>query len=686
MTPKPLSLLISSLLATSMALSANENPSNEMTTLIVTSGFRPVAQEVLPASITAVSAKSLENNQSQHLEDVFSFAPNVNASKGSSRARFYQIRGVGERSQFVGHVNPSVGVLLDGIDLSSIAASATLMDIQQVEILRGPQGTLYGSNALAGLISLRSNDPTTTPEGRIEASVGNYNSRSMTGVYSTPLNDSAGLRLAIQQNTSDGFIKNDHLHRKDTNNIDETFLRAKLRIAATDDLMIDVLGFYADIDNGYDAFSLDNTRRTLSDEPGRDRQISKAIAVSSLWSGAEKYQLETRLSHSATNSDYGYDEDWTFDGFPGGYTAYDQYRRSTDTSTAELRLVSLPGGEILDDTTRWTLGMYGFRQNQDLTRTYTYLPQKLTTDYSTRRLSVYGELETDLAESLILTSGLRLEMSRSRYSDSMSVTYKNTEYLWGGRLALDYWLTSNTSLYASVSRGYKVGGVNGGFTEKQLPASLREFDTEALINYEVGSKGSYLNDRLQMQTALFYQQRQDAQLRGSYQPTIQVGFVDYLFNANKVNNYGLEYQMLYRWMNGFSFQGMAGLLQTDVKDSQASINGRDVAHAPHWQYQLGLEYDTGVGVFAGASVDGMDGFYFSDSHNARSWDYALLNAHLGYQTNDWSLRLWGRNLGNESYAERGFFFGNDPRIGYASRPYYQLGAPRTIGLSASLVF
>lgn len=685
--PKLLPVLISSILFLPSSIQANPNTQPELTTLIVTSGFRPVAQETLPASITAIPSDVLEKNQSQHLEDVFSFAPNVNSAKGSSRARFYQIRGVGERSQFVGHVNPSVGVLLDGIDFSSIAAAATLLDTRQVEILRGPQGTLYGSNALAGLINIQSNDPTTTPEGRLEGSIGNYNSHSLTGIYSAPINDSVGLRLAMQQNSSDGFIKNDYLNRKDTNNIDETFFRAKLRMAVSDDLMVDLLAFYADVDNGYDAFSLDNNRRTLSDDPGRDRQISKALALKSVWSGADTYQMETRLSLSASDSDYGYDEDWAFDGFdPIGYSAYDQYRRSIDTSSAELRWVSLPGGEIFNGTTRWTAGLYGFHQQQDLTRSYTYLTNNLTTDFSTRRISLYGELETDMRDDLILTTGLRVEKSRSRYDDSVGVNYKNTEHLWGGRISLDYWVTSNTSLYASVSKGYKVGGINGGFTEAQLAADLREFDTETLYNYEVGSKGSYLNDRLQMQTALFFQQRRDAQLRGSYQPSIQIGFVDYLFNANKVENYGLEQQLQYRWDNGFSLFGMAGLLKTEVKDSGSAINRRDVAHAPHWQYQLGIDYDTGSGVFAGASVEGMDRFYFSDSHNTLSWDYTLVNAHLGYKTNDWSVRLWGRNLGNERYAERGFFFGNDPRIGYDARPYYQLGAPRTFGVTVSINF
>ncbi|WP_417581109.1 TonB-dependent receptor [Nitrincola sp.] len=685
-------LLFSTALISSAWLHANESiTSVTLNEIVVTSGFRPAAQEAIPASITVISAQTLEQQQSQHLEGVLSLAPNITSAKGSSRARFYQIRGVGERSQFVGHVNPSVGVLLDGIDMSSIAGAAGLMDIQQVEVLRGPQGTLYGSNALAGLINMRSNDPTTQPEGRLEASIGNYNSHSLTGIYSTPLNDSAGLRLAIQQNSSDGFMRNDHLNRKDTNNIDETFLRAKLRLVASDDLLVDLTGFYADINNGYDAFSLDNNRHTLSDEPGRDRQISKALALHSVWTGAETYQLETRLSHSATDSDYGYDEDWTFDGFHlDGYSYYDQYRRSSDTSTAELRWVSMPGGEIFNDSTQWTTGVYAFRQTAELNRIRTDVSDNVQSDFSTRRLSVYGELETLLSDTLILTSGLRAELSKSNYDDSFGVNYRKTEHLWGGRLAIDYLMNQNTTLYASLSRGYKVGGINSGFEKDKLAPDLREFGTETLWNYEIGSKGSYLNDRLQTQASVFYQQRKDAQLRGNYQPENEFSFIDYIFNAKRVNNYGAEFQFNYALDSGLSVYGMTGLLRTQVKkikeDHLDLKSRRDVAHAPHWQYQLGLAYDTGSGWFSGASLEGMDSFYFSDSHNTRSWDYTLMNAHIGYKTADWSIRLWGRNLGNKTYAERGFFFGNDPGIGYDARPYYQLGAPRTLGVTASLNF
>ncbi|MBR9796121.1 MAG: Plug domain-containing protein, partial [Gammaproteobacteria bacterium] len=106
-----------------------------------------------PLSATVLTEHTQSRRGAAHLEDVITLAPNVAASSGASRSRFFQIRGIGERSQFVEPVNPSVGILLDGIDLSGAGGALTLFDVRQVEVLRGPQGTLMGANALAGLIA-----------------------------------------------------------------------------------------------------------------------------------------------------------------------------------------------------------------------------------------------------------------------------------------------------------------------------------------------------------------------------------------------------------------------------------------------------------------------------------------------------------------------------------------------------
>src|SRR6185295_4414123 len=117
----------------------------------------------VPASVTVLDAGALQRLGQQHFEDVLAQVPNLNWAGGTSRPRYFQIRGIGEREQYEGAPNPSVGFLIDDVDFSGIGMAATLFDVSQVEVLRGPQGTRLGANALAGLISIHSQDPSTTP-------------------------------------------------------------------------------------------------------------------------------------------------------------------------------------------------------------------------------------------------------------------------------------------------------------------------------------------------------------------------------------------------------------------------------------------------------------------------------------------------------------------------------------------
>lgn len=655
--------------------------------IVVTSGFRGAAIQEVPTSLTVVNDTTIKERNADHLEDLINLAPNVNSSSGASHAKYFQIRGIGERSQFIGPINPSVGVIMDGIDMSNIGGAATMLDAQQVEVLRGPQGTLYGANALAGLINIRSNDPTTLTTGNIETTLGTYNTRRLSAAVGGPMNDSVGYRVAFESNKSDGFIENDHLHKDNTNNIDETLFRGKLRIEASDNHMIDLTAFYANIDNGYDAFSLDNTRTTLSDQPGHDRQETFAFAAKSTWTGHDAFTLETSLSYSDSNLEYGYDEDWAYDGFHvDGYTAFDNYIRDNKTLTAETRLISAPGAEIFNGSTTWATGIYYYNRSTDLRKVYTYDANDFTSEFETERISAYGQLESALSEEYVLTTGLRIEHAESEYTDSNAAASNQNDLLVGGRLSLEYLANQNTTLYGLVSRGYKVGGFNA---DGSIPSSLQEFDTEYLWNYEVGTKGNWLDNRLQTQIALFYQQRENAQIKGYRTITNPGGgtsFIDFVGNTDEAHSYGLEAEARWTLNSSVALFGSIGLLSTELKDATASFDGREAAQSPNYQYTLGANFNHGKGWFSGVDVEGKDTFYFSDSHNQQSEAYTLLNARAGYKTKDWSVTLWGKNLTDEDTYVRGFYFGNDPRNGYADTKYTQLGAPRQLGITAKMNF
>ncbi|WP_161492521.1 TonB-dependent receptor [Oceanisphaera profunda] len=652
------------------------------TTTVAASSEADSLQDTAPASVSVIDETELNKPGNTHLADVLAQTPNVNLSAGASRGKYYQIRGIGERSQFTDTVNPSVAVVVDGIDMSAMTMGATLLDAKQVQVLRGPQGSQQGANAIGGLINIIANEPSDTLTGDVELTLAEYNTQNLSAAVGGPISDKVAYRIAAQRNTSDGFINNDYLNRDDTNNIDETLLRTKFRIAATEDLDLDLTAFYANIDNGYDAFALDNTRHTLSDQPGHDRQETLALSGKSSWYGNANFIQETAISISKSNLEYGYDVDWTNPVFqPAANNHTDNYSRDERGATLDVRFISTEESRLFKDSTGWSGGLYYFYRSSDLTRDYTKNLTAFTSEYETNRYAGYGELSTNLTDKLTWINGLRLEQDSTLYSDNTGERSKPTEHLWGGRTALEYQTSERQMLYGLIARGYKVGGYNAN---SSLPNELRKYESETLWNFELGAKHNLLDDTLHTQVAVFFQQRDDAQVNAT-RTELGAAF-DYTDNAKKAYSYGLEAQAQWQASDAVRLHGSLGLLQTELTEPGASFDGRGAAHSPEYQFALGVSFDHGSGWFSGLDVEGKDEFYFSDSYNSTTDAYALLNARFGYQQDNWSVTLWGKNLTDEDYIVRGFNFPNNPYKAGVAEDYVQLGAPRMFGVTTKYAF
>ena len=652
--------------------------------IVVTAEFRDTAVDQLPASVTVLRPQS-RGDTVNHLEELLSQAPNVNFASGASRGRFIQIRGIGERGQFGEPLNSSVGLLVDGVDLSGIGTVATLFDVSQVEILRGPQGTLFGSNGLAGLINVVTPDPTDTFTNRFRLDAGDYGSFGVGAMVSGPLTDSAGYRISAQTYRDDGFIDNRFLNRDDTSDHDETTLRAKFRWGDDSRRWQMSLG-RVDVDNGYDAFSLDNDRNTLSDQPGSDLQLTKYGTLSLSWDIDDALTFEAVAAMTSSEIDYGYDEDWTFTGFhPFGYTSTDRYERDRDTQTVEARWLS-----SRSDGMDWVVGVYGFRQGVDLDRTYTFAAP-FSSDYQIERTALYGEIVSDIADSTRLTVGMRLERHSSDYDDSNGVSFDPDEDHLGARILLEKNLSDGNLVYAGVTQGFKAQGFN---QDGSLPPDLRRFDEETLWNVEVGYKGTLLKERLVVKGTLFRMQREDIQILTSTIrpiPGNPVGeFIVFTGNAADGYNQGVEVEFDLAVTDLVTLFGSVAWLDTEYEDyidpSGRDLSGREQAHAPQYQFFIGARFELARGWSAQLEVEGKDEYFFSASHDAKSDSYELINASVGYDAEDWRVRLWARNIADEDYFVRGFLFGNDPRDLYTARPFTQLGEPSRVGLTVEASF
>jgi outer membrane receptor protein involved in Fe transport len=669
------------------------NASESVEEIIVTSDFRETQLKNIPTSISVINSEVISQRNSSHLEQILALAPNVNFAAGASRGRYFQIRGIGERSQFVAPLNPSVGTYVDGIDFTGFGGAATLLDIKQVEVFRGSQGTRFGANALAGVINLQSTDPSQDSKGHIKTSASTYNGKNLETAFGGPLNGQLSFRAAIGKMTSDGFIKNTTVNKKDTNNIDELTSRLKLRYLAADDLIIDVTALHLDIDNGYDAFSLDENRTTMSDQPGHDRQKSTAFAVNSDWTISNAVSMNTILTTNQTDTEYGYDEDWTGPVLQPEYQAFDNYLRDISRDSAEVRWISGPEGQMANSD--WLLGVFHQKSNIDLTRDYTY-SNLFTSQYETTSSSLFAQVSTPLADNLALTSGLRFEKWQSNYSDSEQISGKNNENLFGGKLALELTTDSNNLMFLSLTRGYKAGGFN---SEADLPSeSDRHFDTEYQWNYEVGAKLYSPDGKINHRVTAFYTDRKDLQLKSSTAIINNNGaasFIDYTTNAGKGYSYGVEWELAWQLQDRLRLMSSLGLLKTKITEHNNSdpdafdLKNRATAHAPEYSFSASAQYAITDNLLATIELEGKDEFYYSASNNYQSTSYNLVNARIVYSANKYEFSVFINNATDKDYGVRGFSgWDADPRDGqgFDETSYQQLGAPRVIGVSARADF
>ena len=680
-----ITLLLSAFLSFTVGLAAAAE--NTIEEIVVTADFRARSELDMATSVTVMTEAAIKSRSAQHFEELANAIPNVNYASGSNRARFFQIRGIGERSQFVAPINPSVGFLVDNVDFSGAATIATMMDVKQVEVLRGPQGTRYGANALAGLINVKTHDPEDQFAASLKLGAADYNTQTITAMVTGPMTETVSARLAVGSHRSDGYYENLFLRTKRNNAQDEQSIRGKLSAEISANWQLDLSLSHVDIDNGYDSFTLDNSRTTLSDEPGQDQQESLALAIDSSWQ-LDNFDLKLIVGLADSDLEYGYDEDWTFAGIhPDGYMSRDNYIRNRETQSLELRFLSNDSSRLFSDSTDWLFGVYTLKSSESLKREYTFLASDFRSDYDFDTAAAFFQLDSSLSEKLTLETGLRVERRDTIYRDSELLGFSPMETLWGGRVAAKYLLKSNTMAYASIARGYKAGGFN---TDGTLDADLREFGEEFLIEYELGIKSSLLENKLHLKAAVFHDDRQDQQVKSS-EGRIRVNgsteFVDFVGNAAEGSNNGMELEAVWYPSQQLGLTASLGLLDATfdsfVNSENQDLSGRDQAHAPGYMAHLAANYNLGAWSLS-VSLDAKDDFYFSDSHNVQSDPYELLNLNLSYSGERWSLIFWGRNLTNQDYAVRGFFFGefgNDPRKGYAPEPYVQYGEPRMVGVS-----
>jgi iron complex outermembrane receptor protein len=667
---------------TSAGASSDENTAS-IERIIVTADLSKRNLSELPATALVLNQSTIEAREARHLQDLINVVPNLNFSSGASRGKFVQIRGIGERSQFAEPINPSIGLLLDDVDISGIGGLTSVYDIAQLEVLSGPQSVASGVNSVGGIVKLVSNKATSSQYANVTLSYAQYNESRLAGTYSGALSDSANARFSFQQTKSDGFIENAFLERNNTNNIDETTATALFNVELSQSSDLDVNVYYFDINNGYDAFSLDNDK-TLSDEPGYDTLEATAASV--------KYthrftQHELQISGYVLDAttEYAYDEDWTFVGIhPDGYSSFDFYQREIFRNGIDAKLASVGKAKH-----SYLVGLNLTQNEEDLLRQNTFLEADYITSYKPVSASLYGQHIFKVSEKATLTSAARVEKFDADFNDNLGFTGVN-DTLLAASVAFDYKLANNL-VFANVSRGYKAGGFN---IDPRLDVNNRTFDPEYNLNYELGIKGSAYDGIANLNLTFFYMARNDAQISDSVlfaiDDTGASSFADAIGNADTGINKGIELTSTWDLFDNFYVQANIAYLDATF-GNYTKVNGDFVAvqqqaQAPKYTGYLSSTWAISEQLTWFIDMDVKDDFRLGINHDVRSPFTAVINSELSWKSvgkHLYSLKLWVKNIADRDVITRGFgSFPNDPRDGYSSfGPYFQYGQPRQVGVT-----
>jgi iron complex outermembrane receptor protein len=674
--------------------------SDEIEEVIVTADYRNTELNKEDSSIFVLDTEEIKAQPIKHFENLSYLVPNLNFAASDSRARYFQIRGIGERSGYLGTPNTSVGFLIDDIDYSGQAGIATTFDVEQIEIFNGPQGSRIGANALAGLIYIKTKDPTDEFEGTSEITYGNYNTLSTGLAFGGPLTENKNIkfRLALRKDDTDGFRENLYLNRSDTSRKDETTARLKIDFELDNKTNAKVLLSQVDIDDPADIWTIDGSLNTLSDRPGMDSQKTDTFGLKVIRANSYN-QFESLTSTTDTDVVFSYDADWgnADSHAPYTYDYFSETLRARESFSQEFRFVSnekykaerLPFDWVvgisylkLDETNdRQDDGIYG--DPNDPFSPYTSLTTSKS-DYSSTNISIFGNIDYEFSAFTKLSVGLRMEDWSAKYFDSSNERFSPSDSMMGGKASLNHSFKDGMNIFANYAKGYKQGGFNVGLGLLDgTTSSDLEYDPEFLTNYEIGMDLS-VSDKTDLRIVGFYSERTDQQVLISTQvdPNDPNTFVFLTQNAAEGENYGFELNLNSDLSDDLDVFVNLGLLNTEIKrwESRPEIQGREQAHAPSNSYSFGLNYRPTPETYLNLHATGKSGFYYSDSHNNKSDSYILLNSSFGYNYEDWVVELWIRNLFDEYYATRGFYFGNEAPD-FADTLYERQGDPRHIGLS-----
>ena len=693
-----------------------QQPTNELPTRLPAITVRaekvPASAQSVPVSVTAVTGATIDDADIRSMKDAAVYAPNVFPNEFSVRhlSNPY-FRGVGSSPN-----NPGVTTYLDGVpQLNASSSNLELLDLDQIEFVRGPQGALYGRNTVGGLINVTSRRPALDAwRAAVDTEYGNYNFRDERFALSGPVvTNQLGLSLAGGYSARDGYTKND-LTGQLLDGREAFFGKLQLAWVPAETWEVRLIqtgerdrdGDYALGDLGFIRAHPQHVAHAGDGHTQRD-VIAPTLLVNHQGSVVD-FAMITGLEWWRTRdfTELAYDPVL----FPVG-TRNDGEKDFQFTE--EFRFASAKDVPVLlgdDLKLKWLAGLFIFTQNYQQDAVNSYAPGVLSTNipfpvsatsplsrlddvgggaYVRGTLTVWGKLD--------LLAGVRgdYEDKSARLTTSYSpaiipalTTSPHQDYsAISPQFGLNYHCTPTKTVYGAISRGFKAGGFN-----PLAPAGREAYGQESSWNYEVGTKTVWWNDRLTVNLAAFYINWSDLQLN------LPLGTQYYIANAGNADSKGVELELNLRPAAGWDIFSGAGFtdarflsgataIQTDAygNNSTVKVGGRHLIYTPEFTANAGSQYTWQVwqaaAFYARAEVVVYGDYWYNPANSAAQSAYSLTNFRIGLRGHHWFAEGWVNNACDTHYVPIAFEYPNG-RSGLIG----ESGAPITFGLRAGLNF
>lgn len=658
-----------------------ETLEDETLRIIVTSErFEEDIQDI-PGSVTAITAQEFEDSGIRSPQDVSRLVPNFSTFANGPRSNnpVYNIRGLANDLNIVGVGQSSVGIYIDDVPVDILTSETALYDIERIEVLRGPQGTLYGRNSQGGVVNIITKAPDEFLRFNGVATLGTENLREAQLSASGPINEQLFFSLGGSYFESDGFIDNVFLD-EDADKRENYGIRGQLRWVPSEQWDIRLGADYEEFDDGstFGTFiDTEDTREVEEDflgfnEVNRNSQFLRARYTGSdvvITSITGRRQWDQR---NATDSDFS-----SFDAIVGVADL------ETSQYTQELRIQSPSDGRW-----RWLAGGFFEHEDSELLGGVEFgaaganpafglfegSVQNLFGDLDDTTYAVFTQSTYDITDQLGITAGLRFEHRDFSMDRRSTLTFNDiatplvpdysvdaSESIWLPKAAIEYRISPDALAYASVSRGYKPGGFN---IISDSPAAA-EFDSETSVAYEVGVKTSWLDNRLLANLALFKTDLKDYQIVGFDLPNL----VTTVLNAASADIWGIELDLRAKPTDNIDLIASFGYLNTEFNEFTDSITGRDLSgnqlpNSPEYTYALAAQYREPGGFFGRLELSGFGTYFFDQTNDAKQKPFLLVNARIGYEFDTFGVFLYGNNLFNQDYFTSGLNSGTGRFAGY----------------------